>query len=86
MSHPYSEVRTRRDFTDNSLTVRYLGGLLDGTEVKVEDWELLQRGAVVQVDVDALAAELRKPASEQVIAGQCWEIHPERLALPAEAS
>lgn len=83
MSNPYSEIRMWRDPRENSLTVRYLGGLLDGTEVKIQDWELLSRGAVVQVDVNELAAQLLKPASEQVIVGECWEVRPERLALPS---
>lgn len=83
MSHPYSEIRMWRDSRDNSLTVHYLGGLLDGTTVKVEDWELLKRGVVVQVDVDELAAELLKPASELVLAGQCVEVQSERYALPS---
>jgi hypothetical protein len=79
----YTVGKTWRDRLTDSLHVLFLGGQLDGVEVVVAETELFRSrfGEVAPVDVDRLADEILRPASEMIIDGHAIEVVQPRKGL-----
>jgi len=83
---PYSEVAVQLERRTNTLHISFFGGQLDGVKVAIPDTELRRRSSwylgdgFEPVNVDALAADILRPAADLVIEGVI--VQPGRLALP----